>query len=119
MLTPHVIDPFVSFLSPTQDVSTVQLLRQRDVTGAELMSDTADRDDMARKEREAALKERRTIRHEQFDETYRRNEKERGLRQEQREAVREESRAAWDRDFESREKAFRQEQEAREKARKE
>lgn len=119
VLTPHVIDPFVSFLSPTQDVSTVQLLRQRDVTGAELMSDAADRDDMARKEREAALKERRTIRHEQFDETYRRNEKERGLRQEQREAVREESRAAWDRDFESRQETFRQEREAREKARKE
>ncbi len=117
VLTPHVIDPFFSLSSPTQDVSTVQLLRQRDVTGAELMSDAADRDDMARKEREAALKEKRTIRHEQFDETYRRNEKERDFRQEQREAAREESRAAWDRDFESRQEAFRKEQEAREKAR--
>ncbi len=119
VLTPHVIDPFFSLNSPTQDVSTVQLLRQRDVTGAELMSDAADRDDMARKEREAALKEKRTIRHEQFDETYRRNEKERDLRQERREAAREESRAAWDRDFESRQEAFRKEQEARERARKE
>ena len=119
VLTPHVIDPFFSLNSPTQDVSTVQLLRQRDVTGAELMSDAADRDDMARKEREAALKEKRTIRHEQFDETYRRNEKERDLRQERREAAREESRAAWNRDFESRQEAFRKEQEARERARKE
>ena len=118
VLTPHVIDPFFSLNSPTQDVSTVQLLRQRDVTGAELMSDAADRDDMARKEREAALKEKRTIRHEQFDETYRRNEKERDLRQERREAAREESRAAWNRDFESRQEAFRKEQEARERARK-
>lgn len=118
VLTPHVIDPFFSLNSPTQDVSTVQLLRQRDVTGAELMSDAADRDDMARKEREAALKEKRTIRHEQFDETYRRNEKERDLRQERREAAREESRATWDRDFESRQEAFRKEQEARERARK-
>lgn len=119
VLTPHVIDPFFSLNSPTQDVSTVQLLRQRDVTGAELMSDAADRDDMARKEREAALKEKRTIRHEQFDETYRRNEKERDLRQERREAAREESRAAWNRDFESRQEAFRKEQEARERTRKE
>lgn len=108
ILTPHVIDPFVDYASPTQSVSTVQLLRQRDTTEAELMSDAADRDDMARKEREAAVEERRTIRHEQFDETYRRNEKERDFRKEQREVANEKSREAWDRDFESRREAFKE-----------
>ena len=90
----------------------MQLLRQRDVTEAELMSDAADRDDMARKEREAAVEEKRTIRHEQFDETYRRNEKERDLRREQRDAANEKSREAWDRDYENRREAFRKAQEA-------
>ncbi len=116
ILTPHVIDPFVDYSSPTQSVSTVQLLRQRDVTAAELMSDAADRDDMARKEREAAVDEKRTIRHEQFDETYRRNEKERDLRKEQREAANEKSREAWDRDYENRREAFRKAREANEEA---
>ena len=113
ILTPHVIDPFADYASPTQDVSTVQLLRQRDMTGAELMTDAADRDDMARKEREAQADEKRAIRHEQFDETYRRNEKERDLRKERREAANEESREAWDRDYEARRDEFRREQESK------
>ena len=113
ILTPHVIDPFIDYNSPTQSVSTVQLLRQRDVTEAELMSDAADRDDLARKEREAEIKEKRDIRHEQFGETYRRNEKERDLRKEVRDAANEESRESWDRDYELRFEAFRQAQEAR------
>ena len=111
ILTPHVIDPFADYASPTQDVSTVQLLRQRDMTGAELMTDAADRDDQARKEREAQIEEKRTIRHEQFDETYRRNEKERDLRKERRDAANEESREAWDRDYDARREEFRREQE--------
>ena len=115
VLTPHVIDPFADYLSPTQTVSTVQLLRQRDVSEAELMADEADRDDLARKEREAQLKEKRDVRHEQFDETYRRNEKERDLRKEVRDASNEESRKAWDLDYESRFEAFRKAQEEKKK----
>lgn len=118
ILTPHVIDPFADYSSPTQGVATVQLLRQRDMTEPERMSDEADRDDKVRKEREAQLEEKRTIRHEQFSETYRRNEKERGLRKERRDAANEESRKAWDLDFESRFEAFRKEQEAKEAAEK-
>ena len=115
ILTPHVIDPFADYASPTQNVSTVQLLRQRDMTEAELMTDEADRDDMARKEREAQIDEKRTIRHEQFEETYRRNEKERDLRKDRREAASDEDREAWDRDYEARREAFRKEQESKDK----
>lgn len=116
ILTPHVVDPFFAETSPTNSVTQIQMLRQRDISGAEALADAADRDDMARKEREAELKEKRKIRHEQFHETYYRNEQERDFREEQRQAVRELSREEWEREFNARRETYRKDQKAREQA---
>jgi len=113
VLTPHVIDPFFTDNAGTQSVSQVQLLRQRDVTGAEAMADAVDRDDMARKEREADQGEKRDIRHERFRETFERNEKERDFRRKQRIDAREEDHQAWEADLKARQENYSRGREAK------
>lgn len=101
ILTPHIVD-LDYYRATTQNVASVQMLRQRDVNTEMELQDAADRDDYHRKEREAELEESRTIREETEKEKFRRNEKERDLRADQREDAQEKDREDWERDFERR-----------------
>lgn len=119
VLTPHVIDPFFAANATTQTVSQTQLLRQRDVTQAEAMADAVDRDDMARKEREADQSEKRDIRHEKFKETYLRNENERKFRGVQRLEEWKTDHEAWEQDYNRRRDAWEKAVKAKEQQQKE
>jgi len=101
ILTPHVVD-LDYYEATTQDVSTVQMLRQRDITKEQDLEESAHSDDWERKHHEAELKEQREIRDEREEEKYERDESERDLRKEQREVAREKGNEAWKQDFEKR-----------------
>jgi len=116
ILTPHVVD-LDYYAATTQDVTTVQMLRQRDITHEQDLQESAHSDDWVRKHREADLKEKRDIRDEREKEKYERDDKERGLRTDRRKAERRDDHDAWMEDFKARERKFEDEQ--REKAKKE
>jgi len=101
ILTPHVVD-LDYYKSATQDVATVQMLRQRDVINEIELEDSAEKDDWYRKNREAEIKERRDARDKKEEETFKRNEKERDLRSDQRETFREKDHKTWEEDFRKR-----------------
>lgn len=116
VLTPHVIDiPYYGSVS--QDVTTAQALRLRDVQDAEVIEEEFDRSDSARTEREEALLERLQIRHESEDEKLRRARKERDFRREKRRDDRIDDRKVWEADFTARREEYEKARE--EKAKKE
>ena len=115
VLTPHMID-LMDYTSPTNSLVLKQALIQRNTEEAEMIEDNVDRDDLARKEREARSAEKREIRHEQFDETYNRNEAERGFSREKRHDERKVDHDEWLEDFDSRREEYRRSKEAKEAA---
>ncbi len=105
ILTPHVIDA-AYYNCTSQDVVSVQMLRQRDIAHEQELSDQADRDDAARTEREEAFKEKTDVRHEDDQESLKRFRKERDFRAEQRHDAQKAEREQWNEAFEARKKAY-------------
>ena len=112
VLTPQIVDiPYCH--SKTQDVTTVQTLRLRDVSEAESLDDAIEKADAARKERRESLEERRQIMKETEEEKLERSRKERDLRREMREDAREDDHAVWEEDYENRRREYRESREGK------
>jgi len=105
ILTPYVVD-LDYYEATTQDVSTVQLLRQRDITKEQGLLESAKSDDWVRKHREAELKEKHDIRDEQEKEKYDREDSERSLRTDKRKVANEMDHEAWENNFKQRVEAW-------------
>lgn len=105
VLTPHVIDA-AYYNCTSQDVVSVQMLRQRDIAHEQELADQADRDDAARTEREERLEEKTAVRHEEDKESLKRFRKERDFRSEQRHDAQKAERKVWEEDFKARKEAY-------------
>ena len=105
VLTPHVIDA-AYYNCTSQDVVSVQMLRQRDIAHEQELADQADRDDAARTEREERLEEKTAVRHEEDKESLKRFRKERDFRSEQRHDAQKAEHKVWEEDFKARKEAY-------------
>lgn len=101
ILTPHIVD-LSYYHQTTQSVTSVQMLRQRDISAEQELADSADNADAATQEHEEEIKERSEIRRERDEETLKRNNAERKLRREQRKDAREKEHEEWKKDFDKR-----------------
>lgn len=105
VLTPHVIDA-AYYNCTSQDLVSVQMLRQRDIAHEQELADQADRDDAARTEREERFKEKTDVRHEDDKESLKRFRDERDFRAEQRHDAQKAERKVWEEEFKARKEAY-------------
>ncbi len=103
ILTPQIID------ADQADMVRVQASRQRDISEAMLLEEDSDVDNAERREREAQLREKREIHESAAEEIYVRNTAERELRRMKREDRREVDHAIWEREYDQRVDAYKDE----------
>ena len=94
IITPHVV-----MVGPAADIVRVQAARNRDIRHEEALARDSAADDEEREEREAHLEEQDEIRAEQHQDRIKKLNKERGLRADERETLREDAIERWEGDF--------------------
>ena len=100
ILTPYVIDV------TTNDVVSVQAVRQRDIEREQILDEAFDKDGIVRKEREAQIDFRREARQERAEERHDRNEDIRDFNREKRKDAMKADRKNWEKLFEEEKRRY-------------
>ena len=100
ILTPYVIDV------TTNDVVSVQAVRQRDIEREQILDEAFDKDGIVRKEREAQIDFRREARQERAEERHDRNEDIRDFNREKRKDAMKADRKNWEKWFEEEKRRY-------------
>ena len=100
ILTPYVIDV------ATNDVVSVQAVRQRDIEREQILDEAFDKDGIVRKEREAQIDFRREARQERAEERHDRNEDIRDFNREKRKDAMKADRKNWEKWFEEEKRRY-------------